>query len=186
MSFQSYLDNIKEKTGKTPADFKIIALQKGLLPNNFKVQPVIDWLKQDFGLGKGHAMAIVAVFKADNQPQLSLDSRVAKHLAGGKAKWRDAHTKLITELRKFGSDIKERPTNSYISLVRGDKKFGIIEITGSRFDIGIKLKNTAPTERLTEAGKWNAMVTHRVHIEKMKQIDPELMKWLHEAYKQAK
>lgn len=31
MSFQAYIDNIKAKTGKTPADFKKLATQKGFL-----------------------------------------------------------------------------------------------------------------------------------------------------------
>ena len=31
MSFQAYIDNIKTKTGKTPADFKKLATQKGFL-----------------------------------------------------------------------------------------------------------------------------------------------------------
>ena len=31
MSFQAYIDNIKAKTGKTPADFKELATKKGFL-----------------------------------------------------------------------------------------------------------------------------------------------------------
>ena len=29
MSFQAYIDNIKEKTGKSPVDFKKLAEEKG-------------------------------------------------------------------------------------------------------------------------------------------------------------
>jgi hypothetical protein len=41
MSFQAYIDNIKIKTGKTPADFKKLAeeksfLKKGELAENIK------------------------------------------------------------------------------------------------------------------------------------------------------
>jgi hypothetical protein len=68
MSFQAYLDNIQEKTGKTPADFKRIATQKGWmaagkLRPEIKASQVIAWLKEDFELGHGHAMAIVAILK---------------------------------------------------------------------------------------------------------------------------
>lgn len=68
MSFQAYLDNIKAKTGKTPDDFKKIATQKGFLKNDVLVEGVkagqiVDWLKTDFELGHGHAMAIYATFK---------------------------------------------------------------------------------------------------------------------------
>jgi hypothetical protein len=63
MSFQAYIDNIKTKTGKTPDEFKAIAKQKGLLNEGYKAGPILAWLKEDFGLGHGHAMAIYAAFK---------------------------------------------------------------------------------------------------------------------------
>jgi hypothetical protein len=63
MSFQAYLDNIHAKTGKTPEDFHQLALEKGLTGPAIKATQIVSWLKQDFGLGHGHAMAIWAVFK---------------------------------------------------------------------------------------------------------------------------
>jgi hypothetical protein len=68
MSFQAYLDNIKAKTGKSPDDFKKLAetkgfLQKGKLNPAIKATEITDWLKKDFDLGHGHAMAIYALFK---------------------------------------------------------------------------------------------------------------------------
>ncbi len=67
MSFQAYIDNIKAKTGKTPEDFKKLAEKKGLLKPDVKAMEVVNWLKKDFGLGHGHAMAIYAVFKGIKQ-----------------------------------------------------------------------------------------------------------------------
>jgi hypothetical protein len=61
MSFQAYLKNIKAKTGKTPEDFKKLAEKKGLLKPPVKAGPIVAWLKEDFDLGHGHAMAIYAV-----------------------------------------------------------------------------------------------------------------------------
>lgn len=68
MSFQAYLDNIQTKTGKSPADFRAMAERKGLtsgagLAPGVKATQITDWLRQDFGLGHGHAMAIVAFLK---------------------------------------------------------------------------------------------------------------------------
>ncbi len=63
MSFQAYIDNIKAKTGKTPEDFKALAEEKGLLNPLAKAGKIVEWLKEDFGLGHCHAMAIYAVFK---------------------------------------------------------------------------------------------------------------------------
>lgn len=74
MSFQAYLDNIEKKTGKTPADFKKLATQKGFLEKGklkatMKAGEIVKWLKEDFELGHGHAMAIYAVFKGIKQSQ---------------------------------------------------------------------------------------------------------------------
>jgi hypothetical protein len=68
MSFQAYLDTIQAKTGKSPADFKLMAAEKGLaneagLTPGVKAGAIVEWLKQDFALGHGHAMAIVALLK---------------------------------------------------------------------------------------------------------------------------
>jgi hypothetical protein len=68
MSFQAYLDNIKTKTGKGPDDFKKMADQKGFtdkgqLKPNVKAGEIVSWLKEDFELGHGHAMAIYALLK---------------------------------------------------------------------------------------------------------------------------
>ena len=63
MSFQAYIDNIKAKTGKTPEQFKKLAEKEGLLQPGVKAGAIVTWLKRDFGLGHGHAMAIYATFK---------------------------------------------------------------------------------------------------------------------------
>ena len=68
MSFQAYMDNVEAKTSKSPEDLKAIAIEKGLadakgLAPGVKAGAVIDWLKQDYDLGHGHAMAIVAYLK---------------------------------------------------------------------------------------------------------------------------
>lgn len=72
MSFQAYLDSIKAKTGKGPEDFKKLAekkgfLEKGKLKTGVKATPITDWLKEDFELGHGHAMAIFAYFKGKKE-----------------------------------------------------------------------------------------------------------------------
>ncbi len=63
MSFQAYIDNIYKKTGKTPEDFRIWAVEKKLLEPEVKVMQIVDALKKDFDLGHGHAMAVVLTLK---------------------------------------------------------------------------------------------------------------------------
>lgn len=63
MSFQAYLDNIEEKTGLTPRQFIELAAQKGLNDPSVKSGAIVEWLKAEYGLGRGHAMALVHVIK---------------------------------------------------------------------------------------------------------------------------
>lgn len=68
MSFQAYLDNIEEKTGKTPQEFIDEAKAKGLDKPGTKAGEILTWLKDEYGLGRGHGMALVHVIK--NGPQI--------------------------------------------------------------------------------------------------------------------
>ena len=65
MSFEAYLENIRRKTGKTPEDFHSLAKQRKLTGPDLTATQLTAWLKREFGLGHGHAMAIWAVFKAE-------------------------------------------------------------------------------------------------------------------------
>jgi hypothetical protein len=69
MSFQAYLDTIETKTGLTPRQLLSIAHERGLDDPSVKAAAIIDWLKVDYGLGRGHAMAIVHIVK--NGPTIS-------------------------------------------------------------------------------------------------------------------
>jgi hypothetical protein len=63
VSFQAYLDNIEEKTGLTPRQFIEVAEAKGYDAPDVKAGVIVDWLKEDYDLGRGHAMALVHVIK---------------------------------------------------------------------------------------------------------------------------
>jgi hypothetical protein len=62
MSFQSYLDNIEDKTGLTPRQFIALATERGF-GSETKAGEILDWLKADHDLGRGHGMALVHVIK---------------------------------------------------------------------------------------------------------------------------
>lgn len=63
MSFQAYLDTIKAKTGKTPEDFMKLMKKQRLLEPDMKAGVLVKFLKDEFDLGHGHAMAVWLVFK---------------------------------------------------------------------------------------------------------------------------
>ncbi|MBV6396151.1 MAG: hypothetical protein HFACDABA_01744 [Anaerolineales bacterium] len=94
MSFQAYLDNIEEKTGKTPKQF--IAEAKKLKITEFK--DIIVWLKRDYDLGTGHARAIAYVIRNGAEFELKHTTGVHRDASGtlnleGKGKKNKAVTK---------------------------------------------------------------------------------------------
>src|SRR6266581_2154262 len=62
--FRSYITNIQAKTGQSPDDFVRFARKRGLLAPGVKSGQIVKWLEREFGLGRGHAMAVVVVLRA--------------------------------------------------------------------------------------------------------------------------
>jgi len=75
MSFQAYLDNIEDKTGLTPRQFVELAHERGFDAST-AATPIVQWLAADYGLGRGHAMALVHVITKG--PKIA-----AKHVGSG-------------------------------------------------------------------------------------------------------
>lgn len=181
MSFQAYIDTIKAKTGLDPADFRALAQEKGLLASDVKVGQIKAWLKDDYDLGPGHAMALVATFKG---PKPADTDRIDAQFSGKKAHWRATFDDLLAKAGESGP-VGTAATDSYVGLTKGSAKFAIVAVTADRLDLGIKLKGTEATERFEPAGSWNSMVTHRVRITDPVQLDEELLDWLRRAYESA-
>lgn len=85
MSFQAYLDALETKTGKTPRELLAEAEFKGF-DGRTKAGLVAEWLREDYGVGRGHAMAFFHVLK--NGATIS-----EKHV-GTAGTHRDASTEL--------------------------------------------------------------------------------------------
>ena len=62
MSYQAYLDAIEKKTGRTPQQLLDEANERAYGPNT-KAGEVLAWLKDDYDVGRGHAMAFFGVLK---------------------------------------------------------------------------------------------------------------------------
>jgi hypothetical protein len=182
MSFQAYIDNVKAKTGKTPEDFARLAVRKGLSKHG----EIVTWLKKDFALGHGHATAIAGIILKAGAPKAGPEQKLEALFGGKKSHWRKPAEFLIAHISNFGSDASVAAGGTYINLLRGGKKFGILQPSSvDRFDIGIKLRGKAASGRFEPAGTWNAMVTHRVRISDPKEINAEILTWLKSAYEAA-
>ena len=85
MSFQAYLDGLEARTGRTPRELLAEAEGKGF-DSLTRAGVLADWLRDDYGVGRGHAMALVHVLK--NGPTIS-----AKHV-GTSGSHRDESSEL--------------------------------------------------------------------------------------------
>jgi hypothetical protein len=75
VTFKAYLDNIQAKTGKAPDEFLEIAMKKGFVKNGkivAKHSELLGWLKNEGGLGHGHANAIIMYLRIrTNDPKVA-------------------------------------------------------------------------------------------------------------------
>jgi hypothetical protein len=184
MSFQAYLDSIKAQTGLGPDEFTALAQAKGLAGPDVKAGPVIAWLKQDYGLGRGHSMAIYSIVKSAGAPKASAEDRLGRLFHGAKAAWRGTLDRVLVQLGEAGAVVELSPTDSYVGLLRGGRKFAIFSPALAHLDIGLRRTAAPTTARFLGAGTWNTMVTHRVRLTAEAELDRELLDWILRAYEE--
>lgn len=89
MSFQAYLDTIEDTTGLTPRELLEIAKEKGFDDPTVKAGTILEWLKDDYGLGRGHGMAFVHVIKKGPQIDAKFVGTTGTHRDESNILWLD-------------------------------------------------------------------------------------------------
>ena len=170
--------NLKEKTGKTLEQWVGIARKSGLARHG----EIVKHLKGEHGLTHGYANLVALKTLEPAGGAAGGDDLVAAQYAGKKAALRPIYDRLVAELGKLGQDVEIAPKKTYVS-VRRSKQFALIQpSTATRVDLGLQLKGIAPAGRLEASGSFNAMVSHRVRLEDVGQVDRQLVGWLRQAY----
>jgi predicted transport protein len=164
--------NMKEKTGKTLDAWVKIAARSGLEKHG----QTIKHLKSEHGMTHGFANLVAhTALKSDASWQES-DDLVSARYAGPKEPLRPIYDALIKAVGRFGKDVEISPKKAYVSL-RRNKQFGLIQpSTKPRVDVGINLKGVQPTKRLEASGSFNSMVSHRVRVSDVSEVDKELIR----------
>lgn len=174
------LRNLPEKTGKSLADWHKV-LKRSKLEKHGEL---IKLLKSEHGVTHGFANLIVVKFRETGSTDAG--DLVANQYAGAKSDLKPIYESLIKSVAAFGKDVKISPKKTYVSL-RRKKQFGLIQpSTKTRVDVGLNLGNAKTTKRLEKSGSFNAMVTHRVRMESIDDVDAQLIGWLKKAYEGAK
>lgn len=182
----SMIANLKAKTGKTLPQWLKLAKASGAAKHG----ELVKFLKSEHGLTHGYANLIAhehlkSVAESSAGADATQDDPVATQYSGKKAELRPIYDKLVQEITKLGKDVELAPKKTYVS-VRRAKQFALIQpSTSTRIDVGIQLKGDAPTDRLEASGSFNSMVSHRVRVSSLKDVDAELRAWLRAAYERA-
>jgi len=180
-AMQTMVKNLEEKTGKTLAEWTAIAAGSGFAKHG----EIVKFLKDKHGMGHGYANLVAHSLKTPDMlktTEVAGDDLLSAQYAGAKAGLKPLYDKLLKAVQGFGSDAEVSPKKTYVSL-RRSKQFALVQpTTATRLDVGINLKGEKPTKRLEASGSFNSMVSHRVRVEDIKQIDAELVGWLKKAY----
>ncbi len=176
----TFIHNIETKTGKTIAQWVIIA--RGLGSKHGEMVKALK-AQHDFSHGYANFIALRAL-EATAGPAAEADPVDALY-AGDKAALRPVHDKLAAAINKLGADVVYAPKKGYVSVRRKKQFAGLQPSTATRFDLGLILKGTPPSGRLEAAGSFNAMFTHRVRLAAPGEVDKEVLAWLKQAYEGA-
>ena len=173
--------NLKEKTGKSLEQWIAIAKRSG----GVKHGEIVKTLKTEHGMTHGFANLVAhKTLKSDAGSIGDTTDLVAAQYAGAKAELKPIYDALIKAAKSCGA-VEIAPKKAYVSL-RRSKQFAIIQpSTKTRVDLGLKLKSEPAKGRLEKSGSFNAMVSHRVRLEKTTDVDKDVKAWIKKAWSEA-
>lgn len=175
--------SLKEKTGRSLDQWTTLAANSG----KAKHGELVSWLKGEHGMTHGYANLVAHMtLKSDAGSRVAAgDDLVAEMFGGGKEGLRPIFDKLLAAALACGNDIEQAPKKGYLSLRRKTQFATLHPSTKTRFDLGLKLKGIPAKGRSEAAGSWNAMVSHRVRLEQVSDVDAEVVGWMRAAYEGA-
>jgi hypothetical protein len=174
------IENFEAKTGRAFETWLADARGSGL----DRHKPLVDWLKAEHGLGHGYANLVAHKTLASDSGSIDDGALVEAMFAGPKAAVRPIYDAVMARVDRLGA-VELAPKKGYVSL-RRSKQFALVQpSTATRVDLGLTLKGVAPDGRMEAAGSWNAMVTHRVRLTEVAQVDDEVATWLRQAWEAA-
>ncbi len=185
---QKWIGELKGKTGRSLDEW---------LKHIDKEGPAIEaerraWLKEKHGLGTNSAswLAERSVGRTDSWDDTpdgylkQADHYVKEMFAGKKAALKPIYDALLELGLGIAKDVKACPCQTIVPLYRNHVFAQIKPTTNTRIDIGFALKNAKAKGRLIDTGGFakKDRITHRIPITSVKEIDPEVKRWLKIAY----
>ncbi|MFA5550976.1 MAG: DUF5655 domain-containing protein [Trueperaceae bacterium] len=171
--------NIEASTGKSVD--QIMELMRGW--GELKPGQYISRLKEELGLGHGHASMLTHTFRQRTEPKDPSADPLDTVYSGSKAALRPLHNAVLAQLQGIG-DFEVSPKKSYVSL-RTSKQFATLGPgTKGRLEVGINHRG-APAEGRLEELAPGKMCTHRLFVSSEADIDDELVRHVRAAWQAA-
>ena len=172
---------LRKNTGSGLDDWVAKARASGI----GKHKALVDHLKSAEGLTHGYANSVALRTFGTDAGAIGEEALMEAMFAGPKAGLRPIHDRLTAFIQGLGGDVEFAPKKGYVS-VRRAKQFAILQpSTKDRFDLGLNLKGVEPAGRLEASGSFNALVSHRVRLASVEEVDRPVDSWLLEAYDRA-
>ncbi len=171
-ALKTMLANIPEKTGKPLDEWLGIIGKLGLSKHG----QIVSYLKTEHGVT--HGFANLLANRAKGGGEIDGDGLIDAQYVGDKMHLRPIYDALISIVNEFGSDVVLSPKKTYMS-IRRSKQFAIIQpSTKTCIDLGINLKGIPASGKLELSGSFNAMVSHRVRLSSVEDVNQEVKSWL--------
>ena len=175
------LETLKEKTGKTLEEWKVVIKAKGLEKHG----EILKFLKEEHGLTHGFANTISLKAREADAGSID-DTTLLETQYQGKESLKPIYDAILAVVKNFGEDVEVVPKKANVSL-KTNKQFALVQpSTKTRVDLGIKLKGVEPAGRLETSGPFGTMCTHRIQLTDAEQVDDEVIEYLNRAYEASK
>ena len=184
-AYQTQLENIQKKTGKSLDELSAIVRNSGLSRHS----EIRAMLMRELALGYGDANTLVHFVRrsigerAAEEQNLSTSDVLDEIYTGPKASLRPIHERLMAAIQGFG-EFEIAPKKAYVSL-RRKKQFATLgPATKTRFELGLNIKNLPEDTRLVVMPQ-GSMCNFKVNLSDESEVDEELLAWVRQAYEAA-
>jgi predicted transport protein len=179
-SVATMIENLKEKTGHSIDEWKLVITNEGLAKHG----EIVKFLKEKHNITHGYASEIALKVLGSDADSASNANDFVETQYKGKEHLKAYYDKLLAEIQKFDGEFIIDPKKTYVSLKR-KKQFIILNpASKTRFEIGFNLKGVEPKGKL-EAEKPNGICSHKIILSDIKEIDKEVIEWIKMAYENA-